>query len=594
MKKRKIFALMMASIMLLSACGQKPADSDADKDVSQESSKKDTQTQESEIEDEESKYPEYLNLDSAYPVIKDEYKDELSHKVTAMFGVDAGTTREFDELWIDTYYNEKYNLDFEVKMVAAQALGEQKTLALNSGDMPDMMWMFFMSSSELYKYGAVEGILLPLDEYISEELCPNIYKQVIENDFVRNLVTAPDGHIYSLPYLDEENQLSSFPNRYWINEKYLETIGKDLPTTVDEFVDVMYALKEKDPSGLGSENFYPLGMTMQRSLAGALMNGFGYVSTAMKFYGNSASIRDGEVVIPAYDMDVFQEYLKIMNQFYKDGIIHPSCFTMEETAAISELLTGATAGWETPVDVFGVQDWENWGAMIPLTSDWQEEPETCKPTHVQIGNFVVSADTEYPELILRFADQYFNNEEGCSLDFWGGVPANSEWATEGFVFNTVSEDGTSLVAESEYTDGVGIYAYYCNYLHGQMPLWGNYGSSEAYVKQQLDAGIDPEKVKTYYDLDPTDPNQYGRLSIYERMYPYATAGFPTIYYVDEKTNQRITDLETVIYPYIEEQVALFITGGRSLSETDAFVAELETMGIKELLDIYRSIMDSRQ
>jgi len=34
---------------------------------------------------------------------------------------------------------------------------------------------------------------------------------------------------------------------------------------------------------------------------------------------------------------------------------------------------------------------------------------------------------------------------------------------------------------------------------------------------------------------------------------------------------------------------LFITGGRSLTETDAFVAELEGMGIKELLEIYRSI-----
>jgi len=594
-KRKKVVALMIVCTMLLSACSQQPAtDVSQNTDVSQkteaepEKSEDKAETQPQEDDAAESKYPEYLNMDATYPIIKDEYKDEMSHKVKVAYQAAGGVTRSFEELWIDTYYNEKYNLDFDVQLINSQAFEEQKNLILNSGDMPDMIWNFYLSPSEIYKYGAVEGIFLPLDEYITEELCPNLYKHLIANDYVRETLTAPDGHIYSLPYLDEEDNPTSFTLRPWINEKYLNAIGEELPTTVDEFVDLMYALKEKDPSGLGSQNFYPMGITMHKSLSSALLNGFGYLIGNTPF-GNKVSVRDGEAVIPAYDMEVFQEYLKIMNQFYQDEIIHPNCFVLDESAAVTMLLDGATAGWEIPVEVYNAQDWADWGAMIPLTSDWQESPEALKPSTVNVGSFLVSADTEYPELVLRFADQYYNNETGCTWDFWGGVPANSEWATEGYVFNTLSEDGTGVVPESEYTDGVDIWSYYTQYLHGNMPYFGNYGTYEAGVKKLLDAGVDSSKMKGQFDYDLTISTEFSTNSLYERVRPYSTAGFPSLYFVDDKTSQRIVDLETVIYPYIEEQVALFITGGRSLTETDAFVAELEGMGIKELLEIYRSI-----
>ena len=43
--------------------------------------------------------------------------------------------------------------------------------------------------------------------------------------------------------------------------------------------------------------------------------------------------------------------------------------------------------------------------------------------------------------------------------------------------------------------------------------------------------------------------------------------------------------------YAKEQVALFITGRRSLDETDAFVEELKAMGIEEYLQIHADAYD---
>ena len=61
------------------------------------------------------------------------------------------------------------------------------------------------------------------------------------------------------------------------------------------------------------------------------------------------------------------------------------------------------------------------------------------------------------------------------------------------------------------------------------------------------------------------------------------------YYTDAETQETLDELVSVIEPYAKEQIALFITGERPLSETEAFKAELEGLGIGEMLEIYKQI-----
>ena len=58
-----------------------------------------------------------------------------------------------------------------------------------------------LSTSELSKYGASEGLLLDLAPYLTEENAPNLTKLMAENDNVRNAVTMTDGRVFSLPYV---------------------------------------------------------------------------------------------------------------------------------------------------------------------------------------------------------------------------------------------------------------------------------------------------------------------------------------------------------------------------------------------------------
>ena len=138
-------------------------------------------------------------MDSAYPIIKDEFKDDIELKIAYCQDANAAA---WEDLWFSQYLADKYNLNFEGEGIAGSGLGERKNIMFSSGDLPDIMMEMWVSNSEILKYGVEEGMLLKMDEYISEELTPGIW-HFLYGDYASERIdcTAPDGHIYTLPYL---------------------------------------------------------------------------------------------------------------------------------------------------------------------------------------------------------------------------------------------------------------------------------------------------------------------------------------------------------------------------------------------------------
>ena len=68
-----------------------------------------------------------------------------------------------------------------------------------SGDIPDVMIGFGFSTSQLVKYGQVEGQLLALNDYITPEIMPYLSQWFEDYPEYEALCTAPDGNIYSFP-----------------------------------------------------------------------------------------------------------------------------------------------------------------------------------------------------------------------------------------------------------------------------------------------------------------------------------------------------------------------------------------------------------
>lgn len=577
MKKKRLFATLLATVMVLTACGSEPVEKETEQSPSESS------TGEAVVE---SQYPEYLNLESAYPIVKDEYADEITLRVTMLMQDNAS---EWEDLWISMYLKEKYNINLEVDYLNSANVEERKSLMLNTGELPDMMINLAMSTDDIMKYGAEEGLFLQMDQYMNETLTPNILKNLTGS--AKDVCTAQDGHIYTLPWIVNQLNNNNF-KRIHINRKWLNDLGYEMPRTLDEFVDAMYAIKEADPAGVGSENLYPFGSGDKMGFGNGwyILNALGYVegtNISGDGYGILPALRDGEVVIPVYDMEVYQEYLKIMNKFYTDGIINPTFFTIEEVEMNAQMVEGKTAVYHNAPFVSGITNTEDWESLYPLTSQWQTEPEIAGPGYATPGNFLISADTEYPELCLRFAELFFNNDTDIASMFQDGPYEGYEWSL-GFPGRIYNEEKKSS-DWGEFPEGIeNGWQYQVEGLFGNIWMFGAAATDEGRAKYCAEMGREfvPIQKGTW-----TDSNYFSN-SVYTNMEPYVADSFPTTYYLTSEQSERMKELTTIITPYVEEQVAAFITGRRPLSETGKFVEELEGLGIEEMLNIYKAVYES--
>ncbi|GIQ67041.1 hypothetical protein PACILC2_56090 [Paenibacillus cisolokensis] len=140
------------------------------------------------------------------------------------------------DLWMWKEYEKMSNVKVDWIAIPDATVSEKKNLMMSSGDYPEAFFgSMGFSSDEVVKYGA-QGIFLPLEELI-EQHAPNLKALFAEYPEVKKAITAPDGHIYSLPYVDTSIMDASL--RYYINNDWLTNLGLKPPETLDEFTEML-------------------------------------------------------------------------------------------------------------------------------------------------------------------------------------------------------------------------------------------------------------------------------------------------------------------------------------------------------------------
>ena len=82
------------------------------------------------------------------------------------------------------------------------SLQTKKNLALAQfGNLPDGLFNAGMNDYDLLRY-AKQGIIIPLENLIDKYM-PNLQKVFEQYPEYRTMCTAPDGHIYSFPWIEQ-------------------------------------------------------------------------------------------------------------------------------------------------------------------------------------------------------------------------------------------------------------------------------------------------------------------------------------------------------------------------------------------------------
>lgn len=434
---------------------------------------------------------------------------------------------------------------------------EKKNLLLASGDLPDAFYSTGFTDYDLITYGQ-DGTLIPLENLI-EEYAPNLQKVLEKRPELKSMITAPDGHIYSLPRA-EEMGLIPVPFFTSINKTWLDKLGLAVPTTTEEFYNVLKAFKEKDPNGNGKADEIPLSfMHMQWCMdIGDFFGAFGMPDNA-----EHRIVRDGKVIFTA-DKAEYKAALEYFNKMYQDGLIDPESFTQEAPAYLAKGKTkdetlGSYVWWETE-EVVGPDRSKDYVLMGPLKGP-NGDQMVGRSNYSEYGRaaFAITKANKNPEVTMRWVDQLYVPKMSAQIS-WGPLDIVYKEDANGMLVNLPLAEGVSM---GEFRQKVAP------------------GGVSVTLKEDFGTVVDME------------PRAKQRLKDIESVYaPYlAKENYPQIFFTPEELDQ-INRIETDMKDYVNQQRAKFIVDKKALSnDWDSYVKTLKDMGLDDLMKIYQDGLD---
>ncbi len=260
------------------------------------------------------------------------------------------------------------------------------------------------------------------------------FKKVMEQfEGVKEMITSPDGHIYSLPTINDclHNQ---YRTRAWINTEWLDAVGMDMPKTTEEFEAVLQAFKDQDPNGNGIADEIPmLGNRMPKNnVVSYLMNAFTYMQ--------ASDIQDPSTLYLYLDendkiqftpnKEEYRQGLSWIRSLIEKGLLDSTSFTLDETqfkqilqeeGAVKVGVVRADLPCSYLGEYNGTSDHRvaQYQVLEPLIGpeDFQYQPSYLYAS-IGTGNFVITNNCENPEAAFRWADGWYS-EEASFLAWYG-------------------------------------------------------------------------------------------------------------------------------------------------------------------------------
>lgn len=439
------------------------------------------------------------------------------------------------------------NVKINWQVMSSNDWGEQKSIMLASGTLPDViLGDAVFSDSDIVNNLAY---FRPLDEYIDQYM-PNLKAAMEETPELKKISTFPDGQIYSLPA-----RLPSRPksmNQPIINKVWLDRLGLEVPETTDELYQVLKAFKEQDPNGNGKQDEIPI--SGSGDISSDLLSPFGITD----INASSMMIQDGKPVFyPVTEQ--YKEAIKWAHQLYAEGLIDPELFTQDNTMSTAKhqnpdaALIGFTNQW-IPDAVFG--KWKDEYEAIPtLAGPDGQRYQAGDPVGLSFrrNELLITTSSKYPEVIARWADQFYTNEASIQ-NFWGAI---------GTVIEKKDDNTYALMSPPEGT------------------------SADAWYWEQSLRDFGPKYVSPSFEqniiLDETVGDGL-KLVIDKLGADYVTTPFPNVMYSSEEF-QELPTLTTDIDGYVRTNRAKWITEGNIDEEWDGYLKQLNDMGLERLVQI---------
>ena len=423
----------------------------------------------------------------------------------------------------------------------------------SSGNIPDILWVTPVQDY-IYDY-AETGIFLNLRDYA--DYMPN-WMAVNESKASFSSLWGKNQEIYAVTDVDEYDLDEE---SFFVNTTALAELNAEVPTTWAEAIALMEQYKALHPN---STPFF----THMKSVDQAIM--YSLNGRTGMFYNTATSSWDYAPL--AEDQSHYKQVVELMREMYEKGLISPEYDILTEEQINQIYISGEWLFcWGTaqcPANAFNGNF-----SSVPYTYEHMVPPVLNEgDTPYNFVNFrsdvpgdygyLINANVEKPELLCSLLD-YMISADASRLFNWGIEGVTYDINAETGKPEYIGEYATSAEARKE----AGIYNF--NDLRFIM-----------YKDRYSDiARLDPSIMAKYRDLN--NAFREGKMNAWIPEY-----NTPVL---DSAAKETVSINLSPISTYVSEQVPLFVVGERDMSEWDAFLEEIRSMGnIDAVIEVYNA------
>ncbi|MGA5356193.1 extracellular solute-binding protein [Streptomyces purpurascens] len=434
---------------------------------------------------------------------------------------------------------------------------KKRSVLIGAGDAPFLIPKTYHPSEVAF---VSSGAVLAVSDYV--KLMPNFRDKVRKWKLEPELdsIRQSDGKYYLLPGLHEKVKSGySLSLRTDILEKH----GLSLPTTWDEVYDVLKALKEEYP---GTYPFSDRWSTNTPFPCGAL---FSYLGQAFGVragwsYDNISFDHKAEKYVFTGAQDAYRQMVEYLRRLVAEKLMDPESFSQTDDQALQKLLAEKSYAMSANPQVL-VQDYrynlekQVKGAkieMVPVPLG-PAGPVVLGGSRLENGVMISSKALKSDSFVamMQFVDWLWYSDEGQRLARWGveGVTytrSGSQYKLKPGISLMGSDPDAPKDMQKDYGFYNGVFAY-----GGSWELVSSMFSPDE--KKFQDAMAQREQLP----IDPAHP-----LQSFEQ--------------------EQATLWDTPLKDTVIQNTLKFVLGKRPLSQWDAYLSELKSKNMQQLVDLH--------
>jgi len=468
------------------------------------------------------------------------------------------------------------NLDFVYFSNDKTEAVTQLNLMIAGGEkLPDILWyMTGVDTALMYELGE-DGYILDLKDYFSEYgyYFWESYNEVPEMDREKifQFGTSPaDGALYAFPAY-QQSATDSCNTLTAINTKWLEAVGAEAPTTVDELYEVLKKFATEDPNGNGVIDEMPLAgyeTGYRTDIVSFIINAFVYCCDS-----NFFNATDGQVWAP-YNTDEYRQALIYLNKLYAEGLLTPLFYTITDKAELTALQTPtdgvAVAGilgshpslhYETDSPVM-----YEYTALAPLKGATELGGYAPLRGSSYTYNTFITADCEDPVLAFKLLD-LMSGSESVWRQRYGVYGVDWEYASEGTFSNLGYPAKVKVLDSSVYSSQNNKCWHVVNAVLPQAIFAAEWTDDGSWATTRSKISIANFNNYTY----GAHPDE-----VVEKL----------IYTTEEQ--ETVSAVKTQIEDYVAQARAMFVSGVMDPNDDaqwNTYLADLETQGLSQYVEV---------